>query len=821
MGALTSPIEACRDARGLTWLDDALKDVRYAGRTLRGSATLTATIVAVLALGIGASTTIFAFANAVLLRPLPYPSPDRIVVLHERALDAPAPLNVHPQNFVEWRSRAGVFEALVLVQTPPLNVMGAEGAEQVSRMMATSDLFRVFGVVPALGRGFIDADTRPGGPQVAVLGYAFWQRWFGGDPGVLGRELRLPAGSLTVIGVAPRGFKIGGDEPAVFTPLVLDPANPGAAGSRAFQCYGRLDADVTLAGAQGEMTAIAASLRQVYPIDKDMGVVVSSLHEYLSREARPALHLMLGVVLAVLAIAGVNIAGLLMARSTDRRAEFALRVALGARRGRLVRQVVTESLLLSLAGGLAGVALAWWLTHALSTLAALAFPVDAFGAVTLDAWTIVCAFGTSVVIAVAFGLVPAIEASHTQPDAVLRAGGRGASADRHTRRARFVLVIAQVAVSVVLLVGAGLLLRTLVNLTRLELGFEPARTLTMGVFLGVRPPEARIAALDAILGRVASVPGVVAAGTIQFPPLRGMTCGTGFWHDAQAGARSPADSRPTSCGLVSRGYFAAMGIPVLAGRDFAETDRPSSPRVVIVDRTFARKYFPGRDAIGQRILVDGSNASLAEIVGIVGEVRHSGLMSEPIPTVYALHAQSPGYITTVVVRTSGDAGAMAGAIRRAIHDADPLQAVSAVSTVEEDVAKVLARPRLQAWLVAGAALLSIVLATVGVYGLVAHVIAQQRREFAIRVALGATRGLIAEQVLWQGGRLVCAGVVAGVVGAVAAGRLASSYLFGITSRDPLTYAVAIVVTIAAAMLAVAVVARRAAHVDPSRALRSS
>jgi putative ABC transport system permease protein len=299
-----------------------------------------------------------------------------------------------------------------------------------------------------------------------------------------------------------------------------------------------------------------------------------------------------------------------------------------------------------------------------------------------------------------------------------------------------------------------------------------------------------------------------------------MTCGTGFWHDAQAGTRSAADSLSTACGLVSRGYFTAMGIPVLAGRDFAGTDRLSSPRVVIVDRTFARRYFSNSDAVGQRILADGSNA-LATIVGIVGEVHHESLTSAPIPTVYALHAQSPGYITTMVVRSRGDAGAIGNAVVRAIHDADPLQAVSKVSTVEADVAKVLARPKLQACLVAAAALLSIALATVGVYGLVAHVIAQQRREFAIRAALGATRGWIAEQVLWQGGRLVLAGVTAGVVGAIAVGKLVSSYLFGITTGDPLTYLVAVAVTVAAAMVAVAVVARRAAHVDPSQALRSS
>jgi putative ABC transport system permease protein len=771
-----------------------------------------------LAIGIGANTTIFTFVNAVLLEPLPYPGSDRLVTLHEHQVDSSKPLSVHPAAFVAWRSRARSFEALVLTQSPPLNVMGPNGAEQLSRLMTTGELFQVFGVRPALGRNFTDEELQPRAGQVVILGHGFWQRWFGGDPAVLGRRLTLPDGSLTIVGVGPRGFRIGTAEPDVFTPLGIDPANPAATGSRAFQAYGRLAAGTTLEAARAETSVIAAALRQQERVAEGMDVFVFGLKDFLVRDARPSLQLLMTVVATVLVIGCVNLAGLLLARGLGRRGEFAVRAALGASRGRLVRQLVAESLVLSALGGVAGLVLAQWAIQGLVAFTAGALTSGASEPIRLNATCLVFTFAASIVTAVAFGLVPAWQASHVNPETALRERSRGSTGDRRHHRIRQLLVVTEVALAVVLLIGAGLLLRTFSTLSRVDLGFQPDGTVTMGMFLGVRPPEARIAALDRILDRVEQVPGVKAAGTIQFLPLRGAACGTGFWY-RDAAASDPARTQPTECSLISRGYLAAMGIPLLQGRSFDRRDTAASPRVLVVNQSFASRYFPDGRVLGRRILVQSSNQAVAEIVGVVGDVHHNGLTLDPVPTVFLLHAQTPGYITNLVVRTAGDPMTHAAAIRRAIHEADPTQAVSAVGTLEEDVAKVLARPRLQATLVASFAAIALVLAVVGVYGLIAYVVAQRTQEIGIRLALGATSQRVFGELFAEGAWLVVGGLVIGVGGAVLLRGLVATLVFGVTPGDPLTYSVAAVAFLAVALIGVAIPARRGSRVEPVSALR--
>src|SRR5262245_10068227 len=800
-------------------IDTSRQDFTYAFRTLQKTPAFTIVAVLSLAIGIGANTTIFTFVNAVLLRPLPYPDSDRIVALHEHALDSPTPLAVHPANFIAWHERARSFESLVLVQAPPLNVMGTNGPEQLVRLMTSSELFRVFGVNPVLGRAFTEEDTRPGSHALVILGHRFWQRWFGGDPAVLGRRLPVQDGSLTIVGVAPDGFRIGSMEPDVFTPMTIDPANPTATGSRSFQCYERLAPRVSIGTAHNEMAAIASVLRQESPISKGMGVFVSALHDDLVKEARPGLMLLMAVVAVVLLIACVNLAGLLMARGINRRGEFALRAALGASRRRLVRQLLIENLLLSICGGAAGLMIAYWATHAL-----VGFTADALASVTsepigLDVTCLVFTFATSCATTLAFGLAPALRASRVDPQTAIRQHAGGATADRRQHRIRGVLVIAQVSLAVVLLVGSGLLLRTLSSLVRVNLGFQPAETVTMGLFLGVRPPETRIAAIDQILDRVGTLPGVKAAGTIQFLPLRGATCGTSFWLEEQATIRNPADALSTECALVSRGYFAAMGIPVLDGRPFDRSDRAASPRVVVVNQAFAKRYLREGHALGRRVLVQSSNQALAEVVGIVGDVRHNGLTSEPAPTVYLLHAQTPGYITNLVVRTEGEPLTFVPAIRRAVYEADPTQAASAARTIEQDVAAVLAKPRLYALFVTAFAIIAVLLASIGVYGLIAYVVTQRTHEIGIRVALGATQTAVFLEVVRQGGGLVGAGLVGGLLVAAAVRKVAAGLVFGVTPGDPLTYLLAASVFAAVALAAVMIPAHRATRVEPIRALR--
>ncbi len=818
MGGIEQAKEECRDARGVALLDSLRKDARYALRALRKSPGFTSVAILSLALGIGANTTIFTFVNAVLLRPLPYPGSDRLVVLREQPLGSEGTVSVHPVNFVEWRARSRSFEALALVQTPPLNVIGSNGAEQIARIQTTSELFRVFGVGPMLGREFREEETRPGSHNVVILGHGFWQRWFGGDPGVLGRRLAAEDGSLTIIGVAPPGLRVGLTEPDAYTPLSINPANPGAIGSRSFECYGRMKPGVSLDAVRAEMTAIASALERQYPLDKGMGVFVSGLHDYLVREGRPALRLLIAVVATVLIIACVNLGGLLMARGIARRGEFAVRASLGASRSRLVRQLVIESLVLSSFGGAVGLAVAYLATRILVSLTAGALTVGTTQPIRLDATCLFFTLAVSTVTALAFGLVPAWQASRVDPQMALRERTRGTSADRRQYRLRSMLVVTEVALAVVLLVGAGLLLRTFSSLVRVNLGFQPADTVTMGLFL-LRPPEARIALVDQILERVQAVPGVTAASTTQFLPLSGMNCATGFWFEGQTSGGDGQPGGNGDCLLVSRGYFDVLRIPVLEGRAFDGRDRIDTSPVVMVNQSFARRYFPDGRALGHRIRVHSPKEPLAEIIGIVGDVRHNQLTSEPTPTVFQLHAQRPGYIMSLVARTTVDPSTQGAAIRRAIQEVDRTQAVSGVKTMEQYLGDALSRPRLYATLVTCFAVIAVILAAIGVYGLIAYVVTQRTHEIGIRLALGAARARVFLDLFGQGARLVMAGLVVGVAAAVGLRGVASTLLFGVTPGDPLTYLMAAAVFSGVACAAVVIPARRASLVEPTTALR--
>ena len=655
----------------------------YALRALGRSPGFTAVAILSLALGIGANTTIFTLVNAVLLRPLPYPDSVRLVVLREQALGSSVTVAVHPLNFLEWRARAHAFDALALVQAIPANVLGADGAEQVAQVQATSELFHVFGVSPTLGRTFTPDETRPGGDGgVVVLGHGFWQRRFGGDAHALGKRLEVSGAGLTIVGVAPPGLRIGLSEPDIYTPLPIDPAKPDATGSRSFQCYGRLKLGISLDTARSEMAVIASALARRYPLDEGYGVFVSTLHDYLVADGRYALQLLMGVVAAVLLIACVNLAGLLMARGLGRRTELAVRVSLGASRGRLVRQLTIESLTLASLGGVAALVVASWATRALVALAAGVLTVGSTEPIRLEATSVAFTMGLAALTALVFGLVPAWQASRVEPHASLASRSRGTTADRRHHRMRRGLVVVQVALSVVLLVGAGLLLRSFTALAHVDPGFDPSGTVTMRIFLGDRPGAERVALLERILERITTLPGVRAASTIQFLPLAGMQCGTGFWLEGQTPG-DPSGALPTDCSLVSPRFFDAMRIPILQGRAFDRRDRADSPRVVVVNRSFARRYFPGRQATGRRVLVAGPNQAWAEIIGVSDDIRHNGLTAQPAPTVFLLHAQAPGYITNLIVRTAGDPSVAAPAIERAIHDVDRTQAVSAVKTMEQ------------------------------------------------------------------------------------------------------------------------------------------
>ena len=817
-GGIEQRKEECRDARGLQLIESCLQDARYAVRSLLRTPGFTAVALLSLSLGIGANTTIFTFVNAVLLKPLPFPDAGRVVVVREQPLASDDTVAVHPQNFLEWRSRVRAFEAIAIVQRPPVNVVGRDGTEQVSGANVTTDLFRVFGLPPTVGRALTAADAIPGSEPVAVLGYSYWTRRFGGDRAIVGRRLTVSDGSLTVVGVASPDLKLGLTEPDVYTPLTIDPSNPSAVGSRSFECYARLRSDITVAQARAELEAVAGQLSRELPLDRGYSASLTGLQDFLVREGRPALRLLMAVVAVVLILACVNVAGLLTVRGAARRQELAVRASLGASKGRLVRQLIIESLVLAALAAAGGLLLARWSIRALVTLTEGALTIGTTRPVELDASCLAFTLIVATMTALAFGLIPAAQAGSASPQATLGRQSRGGTADRVQQRLRGGLVIAEVALAVTLIVGAGLLLRTFSSLARVDLGFRPAQTLTMRLFLGLRDESYRVRLVDEIVTRVDAVPGVQAAGTIQFLPLAGMTCGSGFWPDDAANG----DPRglATECSLVSRGYLAAIGIPVIQGRAFDERDTASAPRVAIVNRAFARRYFPDGGALGRRIRVHAADRPPSEIIGVVGDIRHSGLTTDPAPTVYLLHAQNPGYITSLVVRTAGDPASLVGPIKTAVQSVDPTQAVSDVKTMDQYVDGLLARPRLYSAMVAAFALVALVLAAVGVYGLIAYVASQRTHEFGIRMALGAAPASVFRSVFAQGALLTLTGLVIGIALSWTLRQIIATLLFGVSASDPATYGGAAVLFMATSLGATLLPAWRASRVNPTSALRS-
>jgi putative ABC transport system permease protein len=752
-----------------------------------------------------------------LLRPLSFPHPDRLVIVRERPLASDETVAVHPQNFLAWRARVRSFEAIAIAQRPPVNVLGRDGAEQVNGANVTPDLFRVFGLPPVAGREFTAADAMPGSEPVAILGYGFWQRRFGGNRTVIGQRLFVSDGSRTIVGIAPSELKLGLTEPDVYTPLAIDPSNPGAVGSRSFDCFARLRQGIALTEARAELDAVARQLARELPLDRGYGVFIAGLQDYLVREGRPALRLLMTVVAVVLLLACVNVAGLLTVRGAARRQELAVRASLGASKGRLVRQLVIESLVLAAIAAVTGLVLARWSTRALVALTEGALSFGTSTPVALDATCLAFTLVVSTLTALAFGLIPASQAGSAEPQSTLGRQSRGGTADRAQHRLRSALVIAEVALAVVLIVGAGLLLRTFTTLVNVDLGFRPAETITMRLFLGDRDAAYRVRLIDEILRRVEAVSGVKAAGTIQFLPLAGMTCGTGVWL-ADRPTTDPG-GLTTECSLVSRGYFAAIGIPLLQGRTFDAGDTASASRVAIVNRAFARRYFPDGQILGRHIRVHSAARPPSEIVGVVGDIRHGGLTMDPAPTVFLLHAQNPGYITSLVVRTAGDPTTFIGSIKAAVRDADRTQAVSDVKTMEQYVGDLLARPRLYAVMVASFALLALVIAAVGVYGLIAYVASQRTHEFGIRMALGAGPAAVFRSVFSHGTILAGAGLAIGLAVSWALRRLISTMLYGVTATDPTTYLTAAAVFVALALVATLVPAWRASRVNPTTALR--
>jgi putative ABC transport system permease protein len=816
--AFGSVARTAEDTRAVTkWMFVArlLQDVRYAIRTMRRTPGFTAVAVLSLALGIGANTAIFTFVSAALLKPLPYPNADRIVAITQHSPKVPGATRVPPRVYLPWRDRATSFEALTIAQPIPVNTQGIDGAEQIAGLWSTSELFQVFGATPLIGRLPSEGDEAAGESSVVVLSHGYWQRRYGADPSVIGQTMSLGGNSARIIAVLPAGFRVGTLAVDVYMPLPLDRNKPDAVGSRSFECFGLLKPGVSVDSARAELAVIAEQTATQNRLDIGWDVSVLPLHDYLVKDNRLTLLVLSAVVVFVLMIACANLAGLLLTRGAGRRGELALRASLGAGRGRLIQQLLVESLVLSAAGGALGLLLGVWASRALVFLAKDAVSFGQMADVRFDATVLAFAAGVSLLSAIVFGLVPAWRTSRLDLQTPLREQGRGAGETRAQQKLRSGLVVGEVALAVVLLAGAGLLLRTFSQLLQVRLGFDTEQVLTMRMLVTGEPVR-RASLVESMLDRVEALPEVRAAGTIQFLPLGGHTNNGPFRFVGR-----PADSNrmESDVSTVSRGYFAAMGIPVLRGRPFGRQDQIATPRVALVNQAFVNKYSPREDPLGLVIIGDWANPKPTEIIGVVGDIRHNGLTKEPNPTVFLAQAQVPGYITYFVLRTTADAQQLAAAIRREVRQLDPNQPVTTIQSMDQYVSTAIAKPRLYAVLLGTFAALALVLAAIGLYGLMAYAVTRRTHEIGIRMALGAQPAEVLRATLSQGIRLTALGLAIGLVGALVLRRFVVNLLYGVTAEDLSTYGGVALVLGIVAIIAAYLPARRASRVDPMVALK--
>jgi len=791
------------------------QDIKYGARMLAKSPGFALVAVLTLALGIGANTAIFSVVHAALLRPLPYPEPERLVMVwaNMEQRGGPAQEWTNPADLHDWRTQNKVFEEMAALGGGVSTWSGDGEPEQLNATSVTFPMFRTLGVAPALGRDFTEQDDQPNGPRVVILTHGLWQRRFGSDPGIIGRALTLDGQPNTVIGMLPKGFR----SPVIPTTEIFVPLQqaPEGRGNAFLRVIARMKPGVTLEQADAAMKVIAARLEQHYPdTNEKTSATVTPLSEFFAGPARPALLVLLAAVGLVLLIACANVANLLMARATARQREIAIRVALGAGRGRLLRQLLTESLLVSLAGGALGLLLASW---GLSFLVAgLPAEGQSFFDVRMDRVVLAFTFAVAALTPLLFGALPALQAARPKLHDSLKEGGRNTGGS--SSRLRSALVATEVALSLVLLVGAGLLMRSFTALVRVDTGFKAANLLRADLVLpNARYPERpQIAQTYAQMAeRLRGLGGVVSAAATSSAPLSGVDTDTGFRVEGRpepkVGERVVAWYR-----AVTPDYFQTMGIPLQRGRIFDARDSGTAPRVVLANESFVRKYFPGEDPIGKRI---GAPERWREIIGIVGNVRNFGLDREEPPAVYLPHAQVPLPFMTLVVRTTGDPLALAGGVKGVVQEIDPHLAVANLSSMEQVVATSLADRRWTMALLGAFASLAMLLAAIGLYGVMAYSVAQRTQEIGIRMALGAQRGDVLRLVLGNGMRLWLLGIAVGVAAALIATRWMGSLLYGVGAMDPVTFVTAPLLLAGVAVLATVIPARRAMRTDPMVALR--
>ncbi len=807
-------------------MDTLLQDLRYAVRMLRARPSFTLTAAATLALGIGGSTAIFSVVNAVLLGPLPFRDPERLLMVWEDATEAGFPRNdLAPGNYAGIQAQNSVFEGMAAVKHVAFNLSSDGEPLKVEARGVTEGFFPLLGVAPQLGRVFQPEEDKPGADHVAVLSHRLWQGRFGRDPGVVGRDIILNGEKYTVIGVMPKGFQFMESYVGLWVPAALTAEDLADHGSHYLTVIARTKTGVTAREADADVAIIAARISSDFPDGaRGLRAYVLPLREQLVGEARRPLLLLSLAIVVLLLIACANIAGLLLARAASRVREIAVRTALGAERGRIVRQLLTESVLLSLLGVAPGLLVAVW---SLSFLEQLIPPsLTLWLHPTLDARAVVCALALSLATGVLFGLAPALQTSRIHLNEPLRQGGR-TSTDADPRRLRSALVVAEIAGTLVLLVGAGLLAQTLYRMRYVDLGLEPERLLTLRTVLPSQKygglPR-RSAFYEDVLERVARVPGVVGAGYGTSVPLEWKGGTSGFFPEGAERAE-PGLSYDANHRQVSVDFLRTMGIPLRQGRSFDRTDRRESQPVAIINETMARPYWPGQDPGGKRFKIGDPDSDVpwVTIVGIVGDVRQMGLDAPAKAEMYLPYSQvtdQPWFAPRdLVVRTSVEPMSLVAAVKHEIAAVDPEQAVSNIRTLDDILDEEVVQRRLGATLLAAFAGLALLLASLGIYGILSYFVAQHTPEIGVRLALGASGRDILRLVLGRGMMLALIGVGLGSLGGLALTRLMSSLLFGISPTDPATFAFAALLLTALALLACYLPARRAVNVDPAIAMR--
>ncbi|HEX5072934.1 MAG TPA: ABC transporter permease [Gemmatimonadaceae bacterium] len=807
-----------------------LQDIRYAVRKLSRTPGFTAIAAFTLALAIGATTAIFSVIDGVLLKPLPFRDPDRVVRVTNMR-DGNRQSSSVP-DYLDIRAQSKSYSSMAALDGQAMNLTGGSEPERVQAARVGATFWSLLGVTPEIGRGFAPNEDSQSAARTVVLSDGLWKRRFGADRRIVGKTIALDGNSYTVIGVAPAGFSFP-DRPDVWIPMVFlpDDIDPESRGAHWMGMMARLAPNVTAAQASAELVTITRRLEQQYPeSNTNMTGAVIPMQDYLVGDVRPALFVMLGAVAFVLLIACANVANLLLVRAASRESEMALRTALGAGAWRIVRQLVIESVLLAVVGGVFGTLLALWGVDLLLAMAPNGLP--RINEVSVNGSVLLFTAGVTALTGVLFGLFPALHAARANVGGMLKEGMRGSSGGTASRRARNTLVMAEMALAVVLLVGAGLLIRSFGKLLAVDPGFRAERVVTFAI----AAPDTKYGQyaqrrllVSNLVERMKRVPGAQGAAIVTGLPLGNLMMRTSA-HIVGTPQETPAERKSTDVAMVTPGYFTTLGIPLLAGRDFTDHDGSGAPVVSIVNQEFVRRYFPNENPIGKRIALGweqdtaktGGNMTLGgEIIGVVANVKRRGLSQEVFPETYASYMQPTFSSFSVVVRSTADPSTVMAAIRAQVRELDRDLPLTDLRQLKELVAASVSRPRFYTTILGVFASIALILAAVGIYGVISYAVSLRTRELGIRIALGATGRQVSRLVLQQGVRLAIAGVLIGGAGAYWLTRLLSKLLFGVSATDPLTFVGVAALLTAIAAVASFVPARRAARVDPLLAMRDN